>query len=599
MVGPIRIVARGSFPYSANMPARLLQNWPYRVTHPAQRHRLLGAALLLLHGAVLTVERDLLQASLMLTHVALFLLWQPFFDSRRPPGRLLALATVLAAVGLIVWGGWVVVGLWMIVLLSLIAGEGTASRRDAIAQGLAVGYLFLGLLIAVAPGLFDVAGADAPILHSLLLAAGVLPLAMIALQASPAAAGAARFDHLRSAGVTLVTLLLLASAVLASFQTDTHYALALLYTLPAAALLLLVLGWIGQRASTHSLVQLLWNRYLLNLGTPFEQYLLRLTGPGAQELRPGAYLDHVLSALDELDWIAGVEAHAPNGGRRRGNCDLYPTRLIGDQLALTVYTRYPPSPALRVHIQLLLRLAHQLWDARRREAELQSQARIRAVHETGARLTHDTKNLLQSLESLTAAVSETPPERAHEALQLVQRQLPPIQERLQATLDKLREPDEAGDDGGDLVALDEWWAMLQARYVGDPIEFDTAIGIRADRAVPGGAFDTVIENLLENARRKQAADDSVEIHARLAREGEAVRLEVIDGGEAIPPEKANHLFDGTLSGAHGLGVGLLQAARMAAHHGYRLELTENRPGHVRFTLTGALRALPAESGDSP
>lgn len=556
-------------------------------THYAQRHRLLGLALLVLHPVFLLAPDEGLRTALLLLHFGLILLWQPFFDRSTRFSHTMAAVAIAAGVAVIAFGGWVAPALWVILLLGLIGGESPSTRRDTVAQWLAIMHLFGGLLAGLAPGLFDVPGGGHEALSNLLFGATALPLAMLALQAGRPVERPMRFDPLRSTGITLIALLLVGGAVLWSFQSGVIYPLALVQALPTAGLLLLVLNWIWQRASTHSLMQLIWNRYLLNLGTPFEQYLMRLTGPAAQQMNPGEYLDHVVAALAELDWVEGVEAQAPDGERRVGDCSSHPTRLSGDQLALTVFTRRDPTPALRLHIQLLLRLAHQLWDSRRREAEMRSQARVRAIYETGARLTHDTKNLLQSLQSLTAAVSDTPPARAAEALELVKRQLPPINQRLHATLEKLREPTET-DEGGEPIALDEWWEEVVERFASEPVRFECADDSIPDGFVPKEVFDNVLENLLENARYKQSMDRDVAIRVSLATTAAGAHVEVADSGEAMPAEKARELFSGAVESAQGLGVGLYQAASLAARYGYALELMRNAPGDVRFSLTGPL-----------
>ena len=556
----------------------------------SQRHRLLGLSLLALHGAFLAPMDQGLHLSMILLHFGLILLWQPFFDGSQRFNRLLTGLVLVVGFAMLIWGGWLIIAAWTLILLGLIAGESSSSWHDTVAQWLAITHLFIVLLAGVAPAIFDVAGADHPALHALLVGAGILPLMLLAIRAGTPGSGPMRFDHLRSPGVTLLTLVLVAGAVLWSFQSGVIYPVALIQTLPVAGALILIVNWIWQRASAHSMIQLLWNRYLLNLGTPFEQYLMRLTGPAAQSLEPGEYLDHVVTALHELEWIEGVEAQAPDGERRVGDCSHAPTRLGGDQLALTVYTHKEPSPSLRLHIQLLLRLAHQLWDARQREAELQNQARIRAVYETGARLTHDTKNLLQSLQSLTAAVSDSPPERAGEALELVKKQLPPINQRLHATLEKLREPGdgEADDEGGEPADLREWWDGLQTRYAGDSVRFAEVAPDMPDGIIPRDVFDTVTENLLDNARYKQTIDRDVKIEARLSATNDGVQLEVIDSGEAMPADKASQLFRGVVDSAQGLGVGLYQAARVAAAYDYELALLDNQSGQVRFGLRGPL-----------
>lgn len=553
------------------------------------RHRLLGVALVLLHTALVLPEETAVQTPAILLHFAAILLWQPFFDDSRRFNRGLTILTLMIGVAVIAWDTWIIPAIWTLILLGVVGGESTAARRDSVAQWIAISYLFVGLLTGIAPGLFNVPGADDPALDWMLLGAGVLPVMLLAIPASATRTTPVQFDHLRSPGITLLTLLLVASTALWSFQSGTDYPVALVQALPSAGAALLALNWFWERASRHSTVELLWNRYLLNLGTPFEQYLMRLTGPSAQHLTPPEYLDYVVVALNELDWVAGVEAQAPDGERRLGDCDGYATRLSGDQLALVVYTRRDPGPALRMHAHLLLRLAHQLWDARRREAQLQAQERMRAVYETGSRLTHDVKNLLQSLEWLTAAVSNASDERKDEVLELVQRQLPPINQRLRASLDKLRDPGEGVEV--EPIPLRQWWADLQDRYADSEVQFtEVENETPEDGVIPREVFDNAVENLLENARYKQSVDHDITVGARLSGGAEQVRIDVIDGGEAIPADQVDKLFTTPLDSNKGLGVGLYQAAHLAAVHGYELSLIDNVPGRVRFTLRGPLYA---------
>jgi len=65
---------------------------------------------------------------------------------------------------------------------------------------------------------------------------------------------------------------------------------------------------------------------------------------------------------------------------------------------------------------------------------------------------------------------------------------------------------------------------------------------------------------------------------------------VIDTGDAVPEDKASQLFTGPLESQKGLGVGLYQAARMAAQYGDELALIDNLPGRVRFAVKGPLYA---------
>ena len=55
---------------------------------------------------------------------------------------------------------------------------------------------------------------------------------------------------------------------------------------------------------------------------------------------------------------------------------------------------------------------------------MQANAYTQAVYETGSRLTHDVKNLLQSLKTLCSAAEYSQPDQAASLQTLMQRQLP-------------------------------------------------------------------------------------------------------------------------------------------------------------------------------
>ena len=99
----------------------------------------------------------------------------------------------------------------------------------------------------------------------------------------------------------------------------------------------------------------------------------------------------------------------------------------------------------------------------------------------------------------------------------------------------------------------------------------------------------MVENLLDNALHKRllAADLAIEVDATSTTEHFAVR--VIDDGAAVPAALAAQLFKQSVASTSGLGIGLFQAARLAALAGLTLHLAENRAGRVVFELADAGR----------
>ncbi len=92
---------------------------------------------------------------------------------------------------------------------------------------------------------------------------------------------------------------------------------------------------------------------------------------------------------------------------------------------------------MSLHCNLLVQLIETFYTAKKQEQELAQQAHLHAIYETGARVTHDIKNLLQSLQTMTILLDTTSYETREKSLLLLQKQLPHITQRLQLALNKL------------------------------------------------------------------------------------------------------------------------------------------------------------------
>ena len=238
------------------------------------------------------------------------------------------------------------------------------------------------------------------------------------------------------------------------------------------------------------------------------------------------------------------------------------------------------------HLRLLAQLLGEFYLAKRREAKLRETSYLQAVHETGARTTHDIKNLLQSLNVLCSAAAaqeaDTPALNA-----LVRRQLPLVAERLTQTLERLQRPQPQPDTW---VAALQWWQALTRQYQGEAVEFEAPEPAPGGR-VPRELFDSVADNLIRNALAKRAGAPAVRVRVALRADG----LSVSDSGKAIPENVAHVLMRAPIASAAGLGIGLYQAARQAEATGYRLVLEKNRDGEVCLTL----RVQPPAQGSTP
>jgi signal transduction histidine kinase len=159
------------------------------------------------------------------------------------------------------------------------------------------------------------------------------------------------------------------------------------------------------------------------------------------------------------------------------------------------------------------------------------------------------------------------------------RQLPHVSRRLQLALDKLQAPEKEAMEEGPLSA---WWESLQARNLDPGIQFESELD--TDPSVPLDLFDSVAENLLENARSKRLSEPSIHISVHVEAVNGAAHLRVSDDGSSIDADTARNLFRSPVRSRNGLGIGLYQAARQARQWGYELTLTANEPNDVAFDL---------------
>jgi signal transduction histidine kinase len=372
----------------------------------------------------------------------------------------------------------------------------------------------------------------------------------------------------------------------------TSYLQALTNTvfLLAAAILALSLAW-NPRAGYAGL-NVFFARYLFSIGMPIEKWLYFLAELSRNESRPERFLAEAVAGLARLPWIAGASWRTAETGGDAGQRTPHPVGCEARELQLCIYSRYRTGPALHWHLSLVGQLLAEFYAAKLRERQLERASYMQAVHETGARLTHDVKNLLQSLNVLCSVAAEND---SAQFQALVRRQLPLIAQRLATTLEKLRHP---ADGEAPQVPLREWWEGLVRQYQDRGVQF-SAGEVPPQTRVPRALFDSVADNLLQNAIAKRAGSAALRISVTLSGEA-APELRVCDSGRAIPPEVARSLLRAPLrSAGGGLGIGLYEAARQAEAWGFALSLSANRDGEVCFTLSPAALPLLAAQGSTP
>jgi len=543
-------------------------------------HRLLGMMLLSLLLALFFSENINISRSLFISHFGFFLLWQPIYNrqQRFSWGNLLIL---LAFIGIfVIWFNKWLIPFWMLMLLSLLTGRIFSRGLGRLIYGLAIIILFLQLILITTPGLFNLHGFPQSISTGIEIYLIISALPILFIGSPPHLV--TNVDFIRGFLVVMLTMFLCIGSVLVTFTTQQPYLQSLAGTVIFAALFLFTTSILWSPRGGFSGLAQMWEKYLLNIGGPFEQWISQLAVLEINtSLNPDFFLQTSVNYLLERHWISGISWKTENEDEEHleGVSSRYSASTIDSKLRLTLYAYSPIGPALMLHSKLLLSVLTFYYKAKLQEQLLTKQAHLRAIYETGSRLTHDVKNILQSTNTLTQIVMSEDAD-FEESNQLLRRQLPLLTQRLKTTLDKLGAPSLPATES---CPLTQWWQELQLRYSGREIIFTG--NIETEREISQDTFNTVIENLLENARTKRIREPKITITAYINSNDEDLSIVVCDTGDAIPASISTNLFKEVITSNDGFGIGLYHSHQQASRAGFNLALSENLNGKVCFSVT--------------
>ena len=496
-------------------------------------NRILAFMLICLHAAVVWGHGQAWGQAMILAHYGIFLLWQPFFSGQQdlPWPRAIGVLGVGAALAILnnIWAA----ALWTVLLAGLLGGVavGVKPIKERVGLWLSVVYLLLLLFTWMLPHGFGLPVLDAG--QPVLLRDGLL-LAPLALALFPAP------QLMRSTGVldllyTLLFVLLIGVLALGSYAAmqlnHTDYGHGTLISLGTLLVSLLIIAWLWQPRGETSGLRHLFSRYVLSLGLPLEEWLKQLSDAAEREPDPDVFLRAAMAGFTHLPWSTGVTWRTAISRGELGVQSRHYVTFSHEGVEVNFYTDAPVNPAFALHLRLLTEIIGYFHAAKTRERAMQANAYTQAIYETGSRLTHDVKNLLQSLKTLCSAAEHSRPEQAMSLQSLMQRQLPQIAKRLEITLDKLKSPEKAADRRE--VLAREWWRNLKNRYARDTLSFDmddpdTMLWL------PQELFDSVADNLIQNALRKRVGQPDVAIRVEL-RSAPVPSLIVCDSGAAAIP----------------------------------------------------------------
>lgn len=537
----------------------------------------LGLMILLLQLALYQpVESRYLVSALLFAHIGFFLLWQPALNATRDI-HLTSLVTItlLNISFYLLLGNWFL-ALWIILLIGLTSGSALVNGMLRTLYALATVILFLQLSLVLTPRLFDFdmldKDIDEIIFYIIFIACGIIivwPLKKVRT---------IKVDYLHSILISFGLFSFYLISILISFMLNIHYLQSLFMAAISISVFFICISIVWLPRHGISGLGQIWEQHILNIGNPFEDWVEHTALLGKnKKITPDVFLNNSINKLLTLSWICGIFWSNQEQEQLYGEVSHQRTFFKEGDVEMVLYSHIPMGPALKIHAQLLLHLMSYFYDSKLREVTLKNQTHLKAVYETGSKLTHDIKNILQSLQALTGVVqADGDPV---ESQKLMGKQLPILTQRLQNTLDKLQTKT---DTGKSFKSIDVWWEELQSRYHGRNLDFEG--NIMAVMEIDTDVFDTVLENLLENARYKRRIHPETKIVTTIKINNKKVNITVCDDGDPMPSERAAMLFKQILPSEDGYGIGLYQSAQLAAKNGYKLTLIENEASHVCFQL---------------
>ena len=541
--------------------------------------QILATILLVLHALIWIVDEPLLKFSLTFILYGLFLLWQPLWSKqekmRRGPVVMAALVFVLLAYRFpnesLVFFALILSGLIGSRLLSQ-----TAFRSFDL---LALLIIMLEMAVGLVPGTFEQIHLPA-LFGNYMQIVILVPILLFYFAPNPdhQKQGRSQVDLMHGLLATTLLFIVLLGGIVINLLYGVDYIDGLLLTVFIVATLTIGISWFWNPGVGYSGIGVLWNRYAMTIGGPFETWINTLTTLIEEHyLSPADYLEAVCDHLVDNDWLNAIEWHFENSKIGVGN--RIGTRFrhrLDDKLTVVLYFKADPGTALTQHTILLIRMAYQFYLAKLNQEKVRAQEHFATIHHTGARLTHDVKNILQSIKTsldILEMDKDTPASQ-----KLLESNLKQIGARLQNTLDKLRAPQL--NTHNSLVDCHKWMERLQKQH-----STNTRISLHSDiennLVVPVDLFDSVAENLINNALKKPSA---TAIELRLLSSNDTILLSVCDDGEPISPDIENNLFSKPVSSGSGMGIGLYQSAIMARAFNFELVLSQNEHGRVCFNL---------------
>ncbi|MCH7882026.1 MAG: HAMP domain-containing histidine kinase [Proteobacteria bacterium] len=544
------------------------------------KQQILATILLVYHILVWSTPDPKLQLALSFILYGLFLLWQPLWDKDTQIKRLpAALGLGLFFLTLTFFSPKEALLFFGLILLGLFGSRLLSQAGFRSFDLLALVIVTLEMAVGLIPDTF--AQIELPIQFADYMQTIILiPVLLFFFAPNPSQnlPAGSQVDLMHGLLATTLIFIVLLGGIVINLLYHVDYLDGLLLTVFIVSTLTIGISWIWNPGVGYSGIGVLWNRYAMTIGGPFETWINTLTTLIEEHfLTPKEYLEAASDHLVENNWLNGIQWNFENhnilSGEKKG---ILLAHSMASETSVDLYFKSNPGAALEHHTILLIRMAYQFYLAKLNQEKMRAQEHIATIHHTGARLTHDIRNILQSVKTSLDILNMGQDQDKRQ--KLLQTNLLQISGRLENTLNKLRVP--KLNTQIILSDCEQWMDKLEEQHQSSPkIVFHR--DIEHNVPVPIDLFDSVADNLINNAIRKSSAK---RVDIRLLSQANILMLSVCDDGSVVKESIEESLFKQPVSSGAGMGIGLYQSSIMARAFNFELELSENEPGKVCFSL---------------
>jgi len=541
--------------------------------------QILASTLLVYHVIIWSQSGSNLHIPLSFVLYGLFLLWQPLWNKESSINKLATAVIALVFVLITYFFPLESLVFFGLILSGLIGSRLLSHSSFHAFDLLALIIIILEMVVGVVPTTF--VQIELPRLFADYMQPVIL-VPIILFYFAPnyefKEQGRSQIDLMHGLLASTLIFIVLLGGIVINLLYGVDYIDGLLLTVFIVSTLAIGISWFWNPGVGFSGIGVLLNRYTMTIGGPFETWINTLTTLIEEHhLTPAEYLEAACEQLVDNDWLNAIQwnfkSYRITVGEKRG------TRLdysLGEKGEVQIFFKSNPGTALEQHTILLIRMAYQFYLSKLNQEKVRTHEHFSTIHHTGARLTHDVKNILQSIKTSLNILDMNQNSRKHQ--KLLQSNLTQISSRLENTLHRLKAPEL--DTEIKLIDCDQWMVKLEAEHQSNPrIKIDR--DIENNIPVPVDLFDSVIDNLLNNALRKPSAK---QIIVRLSSSPEIILLSVCDNGVGVEKNIEEALFKQPVTSGSGMGIGLYQASIMAHTFGFELELKQNEVGKVCFNL---------------